>query len=57
MTVPSLRTIAQVAERLQVDDKTVRRLIKRGELKAYRLGRQLRISDDDLLAYLDKNRL
>lgn len=54
--VPKLRTIPQVAERLQVDDKTVRRLIKGGVLKAYRLGRQLRISDDDLLAFLNRNR-
>jgi excisionase family DNA binding protein len=41
-----------VAEQLSVSTKTIRRWIDRGELRAHRLGRQIRISEDDLFAFL-----
>lgn len=43
-------TIAQVAEFLQCNHHTVRRMISRGELRAYRLGASqiIRISRSDL---------
>lgn len=50
--LPTLLTIDQTAEHLQVSSKTVRRWIKNGELVAYRIGRQLRISDADLSAFI-----
>lgn len=42
------RSISDVARHLQVSVKTVRRWIERGELIAYRFGRQLRIKPSDL---------
>lgn len=47
-----LLTVDEVAERLNVSTKTVRRWIKTGELPAYRLGRQIRISEKDLRRFL-----
>ena len=51
-----LFTLAQVAERLQVSTKTVRRWIENDDLIAHRLGRQLRISDTDLQAFIKARR-
>ena len=39
MTVPQFLTVKDVAERLQVCEKTVRRLIDAGELPVYRIKR------------------
>lgn len=43
-------TVAECADLLAVDHKTVRRLIDRGELPALRVGRVLRIDPADLEA-------
>jgi excisionase family DNA binding protein len=51
-----LFTLAQVAERLQVSTKTVRRWIENDDLIAHRLGRQLRISEADLQAFIKARR-
>jgi len=61
MTKPTARTprlfpIADVADQLDVSSKTVRRWIDRGELHVHRLGRQFRISEDDLSFFLNKHR-
>ncbi len=50
--IPRLLTIPQTAEVFQVSEKKVRRLIKTGELVAYRIGLQLRIADEDIWRYL-----
>jgi excisionase family DNA binding protein len=47
-----LLTIKDVADRLKVSIKTVRRWIDRGELVAYQLGHQWRIAEPDLSAFL-----
>ena len=47
-----LLSVVDTAAALQVSVKTVRRLLARGELGASRVGRQLRISRSELLAYL-----
>ena len=52
----SLFTLAQVAKRLQVSTKTVRRWIENDDLIAHRLGRQLRISEGDLQAFIKARR-
>lgn len=49
-----LVTIKDVAKRCQVDEKTARRWIDRGELAAYKLGRQWRISERDLRKFLNE---
>lgn len=47
-----LLTVRTVAERLTVDDTTVRREIKRGQLEAVRVGSVWRVKHDSLDAYL-----
>lgn len=47
-----LLKIPQVAERLQVSERTVHRLIASGELAATRIGRSVRISEQALKALL-----
>jgi excisionase family DNA binding protein len=45
-------TIAEVAERLNVATRTVRRWIKVGDLVVHRIGNVVRIADSDLRAFL-----
>jgi excisionase family DNA binding protein len=47
-----LNTINEVAQRLAVSSPTVRRLIARAELPTVRVGRCLRLRDDDVEALL-----
>lgn len=42
-------SIAAAAEYLDVSKDTVRRLISRGDLKAYRIGRSIRIHPRDVM--------
>lgn len=49
---PGFLTPHEVAETLRVSDMTVYRLIKSGELRALRIGKSYRISEDDFDAYL-----
>ena len=46
-----LYTIDQVAQRLQLHVKTVRRYVREGRLKATRIGKQYRIAAEDLAAF------
>lgn len=52
-----LQTIAEVAEEFRVHDKTIRRWIRSGELRAIRLGRQLRIRPSDKEKFLRVNQV
>ena len=45
-------TPAEVADHLRVSSMTVYRLIKSGELRAARIGKSYRISEDDVDTYL-----
>jgi excisionase family DNA binding protein len=45
-------TAAQVADVLQVTERTVRRWIAGGELAVHRLGTRVRIAEADLRAFL-----
>ena len=47
-----LLSVQAVADLLGVSTKTVRRLFARGDLKPHRIGGSLRISEEDLRAYL-----
>ena len=49
---PRLLTPNEVAEQLRVSTMTVYRLIKAGDLRAARIGKSFRISEDDVDAYL-----
>jgi len=48
-----LRTVTEVADDLRVSNMTVYRLIKSGQLPAVRVGKNYRIRQSDLAAYLD----
>ena len=47
-----LLSVAETATRLRVSEKTIRRLIARGELPALRVGSQIRIDVADLERWL-----
>jgi excisionase family DNA binding protein len=51
-----LLSIKQVARQVNVDEKTVRRWIKAGELPAIELGGRYRIKPSELQAFLEKHR-
>ena len=53
---PRLLRIRAAAAALRVSEKTVRRLIERGELRPHRIGRALRVSEEDLGLYLSRCR-
>lgn len=48
---PEYLTAREVAERLRVSVMTVHRLVERGDLRAIRVGNQLRIPRDSYEAY------
>lgn len=50
-------SLEEVAERLQVSERTVRRWIKSGELPAYKPGREYRIIPSDLDAFLEARKV
>lgn len=54
--LPHLLTIKEVADHLQVSTKTVRRRIQAGELRSYRLGRLVRVSEEDLTLMIMRSR-
>ncbi len=54
--LPRLLAVNEVAQLLQVSTKTVRRWIERRELRTHRLGRQLRVAEEDLAAFLGQRR-
>jgi excisionase family DNA binding protein len=54
---PTLHSISAIAQRLGVSDKSVRRYIERRLLRAYKIGGQIRISEEDLMAFLASCRL
>lgn len=53
---PHMLSIKKVGDRLDVSDSSVRRLIKANELPAYRIGGQLRISEQDLETFIKARR-
>jgi excisionase family DNA binding protein len=47
-------SMAHVADLLAVSPRSVRRWIATGELLAHRFGRQVRISESDLRAFIER---
>ncbi len=45
-------TVAEVAEMLRVSNMTVYRLINAGQLRAVRVGKSYRLTEDDVDRYL-----
>lgn len=46
--MPEFLTLAQAAELLQVSDKSMRRLVQRGQLRAYKIGPHFRFKRADV---------
>ena len=47
----SLLTLEALSSRWGVSVRTLRRMVARGELKAHRIGSQLRFSEEDVTVY------
>ncbi|MCX5794234.1 MAG: helix-turn-helix domain-containing protein [Elusimicrobia bacterium] len=56
MTLPEFMTQKELAAIIRVSPLTVHRLTKRGELKAFKIGRSLRYARADVEAYVDGRR-
>lgn len=54
--LPRLLTVDAVAERLDLSRKTIRRLIKAGELRKHQIGLAIRVSEDDLAMFVRMSR-
>lgn len=48
-------SVAFWADRLDVAPKTLYRAIDRGDLQAYRIGRAVRISEEQISGYLERS--
>lgn len=50
-----LMTVSHVAEILSVSDRTVRNWVQSGALKAYRFGREYKITQTDLNEFIKQS--
>jgi len=57
MQVRMFMSVDRVAESLDISPTTVKRLIDRGQLNGVRVGRQIRVSVEDLLRYVNSSRI
>ncbi len=53
MNIEKLLTPADVADRLQVNKRTVTQWLRKGHLRGFKVGKEWRISPDDLQAFLE----
>ncbi len=54
--LPALYTVTETAKLLKVSPRTVRRWIEKGDLRVHRFGRQIRITDSDLVTFIRQRR-
>ena len=52
-----MRTVAEVAERLNVSTKTVTRWIEEGKISAFRFGKSYRIEEKVLEQFIENSRV
>lgn len=57
MSLPVIYRVKQVAEHLLIDEDTVTKLIRNRELAAKKVGREWRITEDDIKEYLDSKKI
>jgi putative molybdopterin biosynthesis protein len=57
MAEESFLTAEQLADRLNITKTTVYRLVRRGDLRGYLVGRALRFDPEDVRAYLARVQL
>ncbi len=53
MNDEKLLTPSNVASRLQVNERTVTQWLRKGRLRGFKVGKEWRISSDDLQAFLE----
>ena len=53
MNDEKLLTPSNVASRLQVNERTVTLWLRKGQLRGFKVGKEWRISPDDLQAFLE----
>jgi len=44
-----LLSVDQIAAKLDISSKTLRKLVRRGDIPAHRLGKQIRLSFDEVI--------
>ncbi len=49
----AMMTIHDVAQNLNVDERTIRELIRKNELRAIKVGKEWRVTESDLDAYVN----
>jgi excisionase family DNA binding protein len=49
-------TTSEVAEKLNLSEKTIRNLIESGELEAHKFGRVFRISEEQFNNFIEKSK-
>jgi excisionase family DNA binding protein len=55
MNEDQLLTPPQVAQRLQVNERTITLWLRRGHLRGFKIGKEWRISTRDLEAFLEQS--
>jgi excisionase family DNA binding protein len=55
MPEDKLLTPPQVAERLQVNERTVTQWLRKGHLRGFKIGKEWRVSARDLEAFLESS--
>lgn len=55
MAQEKLLTPAQVAERLQIHERTVTRWLRDGYMRGFKLGKEWRIAPSDLQAFMESH--
>ena len=53
---PQFLSISELAERMDVSTKTIRRWIKAGEIRTHKLGRQIRVTEEDAHSFVLRRR-
>ena len=55
-TLPNISTIKELADFFKVSENTVRRALKSGDLKGFKLGRDWRVEKKEVLKWADKTK-
>ena len=55
MTEKKLLTPTQVAQRLQVNERTVTQWLRKGHLRGFKIGKEWRVSARDLEVFLEQS--